>query len=234
MKNFCHILYKAYCRHPLRAAILATVISYWGYEWLFNAKIAFGIVCLLLVHELGHFLVARFSGVKIGVPMLVPFLGAVIDVKDTSVDAGRAARIALGGPLLGAAGAVGFAILYSWLLDVNWLILAYIGAMLNLFNLIPAEPLDGGRAAFYISPGLWWIGLLIIGVLAVITMSLFIWLIFLFSIIRFWGLNKSTDWPDTAAEHGEKIKLFILYLWLILVLGLLMAWLAELLKRFSY
>lgn len=235
MKKRATFFFRFCQHHPLRLAMVAALVSYWGYQWLFDAQLAFGIICLLLLHELGHFVVARLSGVRIGVPLLIPFLGAVINMGDDLAAPPKIARIALGGPLLGTVGAVSFAILYWWLADVNWLILAYVGALLNLFNLIPAEPLDGGQAARFISPALWWLGICIIGTLAIVTMSLFIWLIFLFSLLRCGSmpLDEEACLPDAAAGSGEKCWLLLLYLWLIFVLGGLLLWLTELLRQFS-
>ncbi|MBX6340999.1 MAG: site-2 protease family protein, partial [Thermomicrobiaceae bacterium] len=45
-----------------------------------------------------------------------------------------------------------------------WLVLAYIGVLLNLFNLLPVLPLDGGRAVSAISRWMWAVG--IVGLIA--------------------------------------------------------------------
>ncbi len=235
MKKFFYFAYRAYYRHPLRSAALSVLLSYVGYEWLFSTRIACGVVALLLLHELGHFAVARALGVRTGVPFLVPFLGAVVDIREVEVEAEKEARIALAGPLLGAASAVFFAVLYWWLLDTDWLLLAYIGALLNLFNLIPADPLDGGRVSAVLSPRLWWLGSFLIGLAAAYTMSLFIWLIFLFSAYRLWGFDYETAECEffRCVKRSFKLRLLALYLALIGVLGALLLWLSAVIKQFS-
>jgi Zn-dependent protease len=135
------------------------------YAIVFGWRYAVGIVAMLFVHEMGHYLAARQRGVDVGMPTFIPFVGAWIELKQRPHDAETEAYIGLAGPLLGTVGAIGAYFLArnygtSWLLAV-----AYTGFFINLINLIPLPPLDGGRVTAVLSPRIWLLGVPIIGVL---------------------------------------------------------------------
>lgn len=147
---------------------ISMAISMVGYWWAWNLGFwgAFGFVALIWVHEMGHVLAARKIGLPVSAPVFVPFLGALIRMKELPKNAKDEAIMAMGGPLLGALGA--FACLAVWQLngDKLWLWLAGIGMLINLFNLIPVAPLDGGRIATLFGRGFWWAGLAALVVLS--------------------------------------------------------------------
>ncbi|MBN8661779.1 MAG: site-2 protease family protein [Candidatus Obscuribacter phosphatis] len=147
---------------------ISMVISMVGYWWAWNLGFwgAFGFVALIWIHEMGHVLAARKIGLPVSAPVFVPFLGALIRMKELPKNAKDEAIMAMGGPLLGALGA--FACLGIWQLngDKLWLWLAGIGMLINLFNLIPVAPLDGGRIATLFGRGFWWAGLAALVVLS--------------------------------------------------------------------
>jgi Zn-dependent protease len=134
-------------------------VSVGAYAWLWGWRFGLGFVLLLLVHEMGHVLELRRQGIRATPPMFVPFLGAFVGLKQMPADAWKEARMALAGPLVGGLGAAA-----CWLageaLDSSLLVaLAFTGFLLNLFNLIPISPLDGGRAVAALHPALWGVGL---------------------------------------------------------------------------
>jgi Zn-dependent protease len=135
------------------------------YAIVFGWRYAVGIVAMLFVHEMGHYLAARQRGINVGLPTFVPFVGAWIELKQRPHDAETEAYIGLAGPMLGTVGAIGAYFLArnygaSWLLAV-----AYTGFFINLINLIPLPPLDGGRITAVLSPRIWLLGVPIIGLL---------------------------------------------------------------------
>jgi Zn-dependent protease len=135
------------------------LVSVAAYAWLWGWKFAVGFVALLFVHELGHVLELRRQGVPASAPLFIPFLGAVVGMKQMPANAWREARVALAGPILGSLAAVPVWIAGA-VLDSNFLVaLAFTAFFLNLFNLIPVVPLDGGRAVAALSPVLWAVGL---------------------------------------------------------------------------
>jgi len=136
------------------------------YAMIFGWKWAVGFVVLLLIHECGHLIVARWFGLKVGAPVFIPFMGAFIALKEAPRDAWMEASVGIGGPILGSIGALACHAL-GLALDSPLLIsLAYTGYFLNLFNLTPLGQLDGGRIATALSPWLWLPGLAIMGWLA--------------------------------------------------------------------
>lgn len=72
------------------------------------------------------------------------------------------AYIAYGGPLFGLLATLPAFFLYYWTESPFWGMVMYLGALLNLFNLIPISPLDGGRIVTAFSPKVWLFGLIIL------------------------------------------------------------------------
>src|SRR5690348_17231941 len=122
------------------------LVSVAAYSLIWGWHFAAGFVLLLLVHEMGHVIQLRREGVKASAPMFIPFMGAVIWARSFGGNALAEARVGLAGPVLGSLGAGALAVA-SYALDSNLLrALAFTGLFLNLFNLLPVVPLDGGRA----------------------------------------------------------------------------------------
>ena len=143
--------------------VLSMLLAVGGYALVFGWRYAVGFVAMLLIHEMGHYVAARQRGIDVGMPTFIPFIGAWVELKNRPHDAETEAYIGLGGPLLGTVGAIGawwFAHSYgaTWLLAV-----AYSGFFINLFNLIPLPPLDGGRITAVLSPRIWLLGVPILG-----------------------------------------------------------------------
>lgn len=141
------------------------LLSIVAYAFVFGWKYAVGFVALLFVHEMGHYVAARQRGLAVGAPTFIPFLGAWIELKDIPHDAETEAFVGLGGPLLGSVGALGaYFLARSW--DADWLLaVSYAGFFINLFNLIPLSPFDGGRITAVLSPRIWLLGVPILGAL---------------------------------------------------------------------
>lgn len=134
------------------------LVSLVVYAFVFGWKYAAGFVALLFVHEMGHYMAARQRGLAVGAPTFIPFVGAWVELKDLPHDAETEAHVGLGGPLLGSVGALAVYFIArddgpTWLLAV-----AYAGFFLNLFNLIPLSPFDGGRITAVLSPRIWFLG----------------------------------------------------------------------------
>jgi Zn-dependent protease len=141
------------------------LISVVLYAFIFGWRYAVGFVALLFVHEMGHYLAARHRGLAVGAPTFIPFIGAWVELKDLPHDAETEAYVGLGGPLLGTVGAIACYFIArnegsTWLLAV-----AYSGFFLNLFNLIPLSPFDGGRITAVLSPRIWLLGVPVLGAL---------------------------------------------------------------------
>ena len=131
------------------------------YAMMFGWKWAVGFVVLLLVHECGHLIVARWFGLKVSAPVFIPFMGALILLKEAPRDAWMEASVGIGGPILGSIGSFLCHALGLYLDSPLLISLGYTGYFLNLFNLTPLGQLDGGRIATALSPWLWVPGLAI-------------------------------------------------------------------------
>jgi len=138
------------------------LISIGAYALLWGWKFAIGFVLLLLVHELGHVLEARRQGLAVSAPMFIPFLGALITLKQLPDNAWAEAKVAIAGPILGGLGAAAVWGLGEYYDSELLIALAFTGFFLNLFNLAPISPLDGGRIVAAIHPALWLAGLVVL------------------------------------------------------------------------
>ncbi len=138
---------------------ITMLISIWAYAMFWGWSFAAGFVALIFVHEMGHVIALRMMGVKASAPMFIPFLGAYIGMKELPDNAFAEAVTAYGGPLLGTLGAIGCAGAGMATGNPFWYALASSGFLLNLFNLLPMSPLDGGRIIGVLSPKLWILGL---------------------------------------------------------------------------
>jgi Zn-dependent protease len=147
---------------------LTMVVSVFVYALVFGVWYAVGFVLLILVHELGHYAAARQRGLDVGAPTFIPFVGAWIQLKDLPHDAETEAYVGIAGPVAGTAGAVACYFLARYCDSPLLLALAYAGFFLNLFNLIPISPLDGGRITAILSPRVWLLGVPIL-------VGLFLW-----------------------------------------------------------
>ena len=137
------------------ATMLVSIAAYsliWG--WAFAA----GFVVLLLVHEMGHVIQLRREGIEASAPMFIPFMGAFVAAKSLGDDAGAEARVGLAGPVLGSLACLIPVAIWQATGNEFWQALAFVGFFLNLFNLLPVLPLDGGRAMAALSPWVWAFG----------------------------------------------------------------------------
>lgn len=141
------------------SVVISVLVSIAAYALLWGWSFAAGFVALLFAHEMGHVLEVRRQKVPATAPTFIPFLGALIRIKRAPASVYQEAQIALGGPVAGTAASLG---VWWWAAHTHSLFLqalAYIGFFLNLFNLMPALPLDGGRIAGALHPALWLAGL---------------------------------------------------------------------------
>jgi Zn-dependent protease len=134
------------------------LVSIGAYALIWGWQFAVGFVLLLFVHEMGHVIQLRREGVPASAPMFIPFMGAVVGMKRLPDDAAAEARVGLAGPILGSIGCLIPLGLYAATGNHLFQALAFTGFFLNLFNLVPMLPLDGGRAMAALSPWMWLVG----------------------------------------------------------------------------
>jgi len=164
------------------------------YGWTFAA----GLVLLILVHEMGHFLAARQRGLAVGAPTFIPFVGAWIQMKDLPHNVETEAYVGLAGPLLGTLGALACYFAARNEDSPMLLALSYAGFFINLFNLIPLSPFDGGRITAVLSPRIWLLG-------APILVALFLYrpspVLIMMAVLALPQLMRAWRYDPTAPEN---------------------------------
>jgi Zn-dependent protease len=205
---------------------LSMFFMIWVYSLAFGWKFAVGFVVLLFVHEMGHVIAAKWLGIPVTAPIFIPFLGAAIIMKQNPRDAWTEALMAYGGPFAGCAG--------SWICwyialqtGERWIMaVASVSFILNLFNMIPVPPLDGGRICAAISPWFWLVGLLLLGLALVYFHSLSS--IIIIGLVLYWAFPriKESLFGQTTPEMqsyynthiSNRLSMALMYLGLIAAL----------------
>jgi len=162
------------------------LVSVAAYATIWGFWFALGFVVLLLVHELGHVIALRREGIRASAPMFIPFMGALITARSLGDDALAEARVGLAGPILGSLGAAVSLLMWRITGHDYWRALAFTGFLLNLFNLLPVVPLDGGRAMAAMAPWMWFVGFAAMIALAVVWPNPVILIIVVFAGFETW------------------------------------------------
>jgi len=177
------------------------LVSIAAYSLIWGWTFALGFVLLLLVHEMGHVIQLRREGIKASAPMFIPFLGAVVSAKSLGGNALAEARVGLAGPILGTLGAVAVAVAGALTGSDLLRALAFTGFFLNLFNLAPVLPLDGGRAMAAMAPWMWFVGFGALVVAAFVFPNPIILLILVFGGMETWRRWKLRKQPEQQAYY---------------------------------
>ena len=206
---------------------LTMLASIGAYALLWGWKFAVGLVLLLFVHEAGHALEAKRQGLPVSAPIFIPFLGAAILLKKNPQNAWREAQIALAGPIVGSLGAAAVW-WYAESTDNNLLrAVAFTGFFLNLFNLVPIVPLDGGRAVAALHPAFWFVGLVGLGVLTVFAPNPILILILVISALELWGRWRERNDPANREYYSiapwQRVTVAVVYLGLAALLAVAMS-----------
>jgi Zn-dependent protease len=167
------------------------LVSIVAYAFIWGFPFAVGFVVLLLIHEMGHVIQLRREGIKATAPMFIPFMGAFISAKSLGENALAEARVGLAGPIIGSLGAVACIPIWHATGNDMWRALAFTGFFINLFNLLPVVPLDGGRAMAAMAPWMWFVGFAGLVVLAFVFPNPIIILILVFG-----GLETYKRWKQ--------------------------------------
>ncbi|HLT20982.1 MAG TPA: site-2 protease family protein [Thermomicrobiales bacterium] len=199
------------------------LLSVGSYALLFNWEFGVGLVLLLFIHEMGHVLALKRYGVRATAPIFIPFMGAFIGMKQLPKDATMEAVVGLGGPVVGSLGALGAWLLYSIYDHPLFLVMTYLGIFLNLFNLLPILPLDGGRIVGVLSRWFWLVGAAGLVGLMLIFPSPILLLILLFGAPELWARFKerNTQAHDDyyAVPLRERLAVGATYFGLVFLLG---------------
>ncbi len=222
--------------------VISTGVTALIYAQLFGWAFGVGIVLLILIHESGHVVVARIMGLPVTLPVMIPFLGAFVSMKQQPRSVAQESVMAIGGPVLGSIAAGLCYVGYLAAPDSNTgqllRALAYFGFLINLFNLIPLTPLDGGRVTSLLSKWFNVAGLLIAAGLLLFemqsgtTVSPVLFLVLIFGAFATYQRFRSTTLNPAYYAVGAQTKVLVgsLYLALIFALGLGMLQTAAILR----
>src|SRR2546425_664563 len=147
-------------------SMLLSASLYWT---MWGWKFAVGVVLSIYIHEMGHVQALQRYGIKATAPMFIPGFGAVIRLKQYPADAREDARVGLAGPLWGLGAALAAYAVYRATGVGVWGAIAHMGALVNLFNLVPVWQLDGARGFRALTRPQRWTAVAVIAVLWSVT-----------------------------------------------------------------
>lgn len=206
------------------ATFISMFVTVIVYSLVFGWKFALGFVILLLIHENGHMLAAKKTGLPVSKPIFVPFVGAFINLKELPKSARQEAIIGMGGPLFGGLASLACFFLYDTFNETYWLAMGYTGCFLNLFNLVPLGFLDGGRIATSISLWLWIPGAVVLGILGFKTGSPLVFLVLILGLFEGYKVFKKRRNTEALqyyqVDSSFRFKMGLAYLLLVAVLGI--------------
>lgn len=210
---------------------ISAIFSIAVYSLIFGWQFAVGLVALLFIHEMGHALVMKLKGIPVGGMIFIPLMGAAVLMNRMPKNARDEAEVGIAGPIAGAIASsicLALAIVYP---GTIWAPLAYFGFLINLFNLIPIVPFDGGRILAAIDRRIW-----IVGFIGLVAFQIWSWLngstnffLLLFIIMaagQLWSRRTVPNTPEAQAYYavpmGERLVLALAYFGLaaVLVLGM--------------
>lgn len=205
------------------------LVSIGAYALLYGWKFALGFVILLFVHEMGHSIAAKWFGLKVSAPVFIPFLGAQILLKEMPKNAWVESMVGYGGPLLGTIGGLVAYMIGLYTGSPLFFALASSAFFLNLFNLVPIIPLDGGRVVTAISPWLWIVGIALLVPYLLFNLSgagIYILLLVGTSIPRVWRQFRDRNNPEQQryfeCEPWQRGFVSVAYFGLVLFLAIAM------------
>jgi len=208
------------------STLVTMLVAVWAYAMLWGLPFAVGFVLLIFVHEAGHALVMRQQGIRAGAPVFIPFVGAVIAMKSQPRNAYVEALVGIGGPVLGSVGAL-VCLLIAWAGDsLFWYALASTGFLINLFNMIPISPLDGGRIVGVISRWIWVVGYAVGIAVFFATYSPILFLILLLGLFSIGRTIRGPGKEYYEVEPRKRVAMGVAYFGLLAALALGM-WAAD-------
>ncbi|GHO42664.1 site-2 protease family protein [Ktedonospora formicarum] len=186
---------------------ISALVTIGAYSIAFGWQFAVGIVALLFIHELGHALVLKLKGMPVGGIVFIPFFGAMTLLQRLPTNAKDDAEISIGGPIAGAISAFVCLAIAQLQPDPRtiWAALAYFGFFINLLNLIPVVPFDGGRILAAVDRRVW-----IVGFIALLGFQVWEWIngIFSFWLILIIVLAASQFFSGRFKADSPQMKAF--------------------------
>lgn len=129
-----------------------------AYSWLFSFQFALALIACLVIHEYGHVRAMKYFGMQTKGFYLIPFFGGMALSDDKINTRWQDVVISIMGPFFGLILSVILVVTYWLTGEAFFAALAVFNALLNLFNLLPILPLDGGHIlkSITFSMNSWW------------------------------------------------------------------------------
>jgi Zn-dependent protease len=180
--------------------LLTIVLESFALGWPF----AVGLTMLIFIHESGHAIAAHRKGIGWSAMLFIPFFGAMYAGKRGGKTVGEDAFIGIMGPVFGTIGGILCVLIYFVNGSIFWLHLARFNFLMNLFNLLPTVPLDGGWIVPVFSSKILAFGVVLL--LLVGFHNPMIWILAMMSLPRIiggWKADPETQ-PYYRVKPGER------------------------------
>lgn len=193
-------------------SMLASFGLYWG---IWGWKFGLGLVASIYVHEMGHVSALRKFGIKATAPTFIPGLGAVVRMKQHPATPIENARVGLAGPIWGLGAALAAYAVFLITNIVGFAAIAEVGAWINLFNLLPVLPLDGGRGFQALTNKQRWMAAIAIGAAWFLTSEGLLLLLLIGAVV--YALKKETDVQPDPVSLWQYIGLVAVLSWMCMI-----------------
>jgi Zn-dependent protease len=210
---------------PAGATVLSMLVSFGGYALVFGPWFAVSLVVMIFIHEMGHVLEIRRQGMHATAPIFIPFLGAAIFQRSHPTDALKQAQIGIAGPVAGTIAATAAFLLYGSTGQPVFLLAAWLGFYINLFNLIPIWQLDGAWILGPVSP---WFQVVALAIIAVGALALHFFISPLLIIFALLGIpsllarfRNAANPYYTSVPTGGRWAMGFAWIGLVLFLGIM-------------
>lgn len=186
----------------VKAGLAAASVA--GYAWLFSFEFAIMLVTCLVVHEYGHVRAMQYFGIKTKGFYLIPFVGGLALSDEKVTTRWQDVVISIMGPAFGLFTSVLGVVLYYLTGMEVFAGVAVLSALVNLFNLLPVLPLDGGHVLKSISFSMRsWVGLSVClgGIALGLWVSYIFGLMLLVFFIFIGSLEVVFEWKERHNSH---------------------------------
>jgi len=193
---------------------LWTMLLSLGVYWaLYGWRFALGLVICIYVHEIGHVVALKRLGIAASSPMFIPGFGAVVRLQQYPIDVDEEAQVGLAGPRWGLGISLVAFVLARLTHSEALAAIARVSGWINLFNLIPIPPLDGGRGFRALANQQRLVCAAVLGVLYALTTQAFVGIIALLALVRSFERR-----PENTTHN---VRILIEYLGLAILLCLI-------------
>ena len=189
----------------LKIALAGVALS--GWTVLYSLPFALALTATLVFHEYGHLRAMRSFGIKTKGMYLIPFVGGIA-VGENAKTHWQDVYIAMMGPVFGLAMTVAFYAIYLATSNHFAGLVASISALVNVFNLLPIHPLDGGRvvrALVFSGRSRWAFAALIVGSAACFALSVQLGLALLSFFIVIGVVDLLFGWQQIASDQKARL-----------------------------